>query len=326
MGTCAFTFRMAVDWVELQIDLAERSNFWTVQTALRAALRLPESVTPYIEALNEGDGRAASAFRFRIQDPKRVSCVTQVLADLRERFRVVSVQIVGVEIAFDTYVKDASIRQLAEIAADRFRFLTSPPGDDWYFYRDKGEGRRYVATLDRRRDLVRCFEEQWQLTDRRDKSPDVRYHAYVKTQDADRPLLPRQHRARLEITLQGMALPFTTEEALAAFNFSTLAKHFKFRRLADDLYPAAKFALATWSREQHGRRGKYRRPKHSQIGRHAGTSVFRCSTVADEALNAAVYECLRKLTREWRSARVAADFPEGSTPKTRVAEEAAATF
>jgi hypothetical protein len=326
MSAGNFRFRAVVDWVAVEIHLTERSNFWTVQAALRAALRLPNTATPYIEPLDEGDGRAASMFRLRIQDPKRMSRVTQALAELHERFQLKAVEIVAIEVAFDTYRKGGTLGQLAEIAADRFRFLTSAPGDDWYFYRDKGDGRRYVNTLDHRRELIRCFEEQWQLTDRQAKSADVRYHAYVKTRDADRQLLPQHHRARIEITLQGASLPFRTAEALEAFNFTALAKHFKFRRFADNLHPAARLALMSWSKEQHGRRGKYRRPNRSQVGRYAGTSVFKCSTVADEELNAVVYECLRKLTRDWRRTRSAADFPERYLEQTRTAEETPTPF
>lgn len=136
MTAGALTFRAVVDWVELEIHLTGRSNFWTVQAAVRTALRLSDA--PPIDALDEGDGRAASTFRFRIQDPKQMSRVTQALTELRERFHIDSVQVVGIEVAFDTYCEGGTVRQLAEIAADRFRFLTSGPGDDWYFYRDKG--------------------------------------------------------------------------------------------------------------------------------------------------------------------------------------------
>ncbi len=44
----------------------------------------------------------------------------------------------------------------------------------------------------------------------------VRYHAYVKTMDGTQALSPENYRARLEVTLQGEALPFTTLEQLNA--------------------------------------------------------------------------------------------------------------
>lgn len=67
----------------------------------------------------------------------------------------------------------------------------------------------------------------------------------------------------------------------------------------------------TWTKQQLGRRGRYRRPNWNKIGTYSGTNKYRGSTVADDELNNAAYECLRKLTRDWRSCRLRADFPEG---------------
>ncbi len=97
----AITHKAVIDWIELQILLSERSNFWTVQGALRTALGLLGNAKLYVRALDEGEGRAASIFRFRIQDPKNMRWLDQVLSDLRGRFDFGAVQIVAVEIAFE---------------------------------------------------------------------------------------------------------------------------------------------------------------------------------------------------------------------------------
>lgn len=308
-----------VDWIELEIQLAERSNFMTVQDHLGDALKLPAGRNPHVEALDETAGRSASIFRFRIQDPKQIRQLDQVLTRMRERFDFGSPKIVAIEVAFDTYVEGASFRELAEVLTDRYRFLTTAPGDDWYFYRNGGEGRLYLNTLDCRRDLVRHFEQHWQLTDMNSKNVPVRYHAYVKTMDGTQPLLPENYRARLEVTLQGEALPFTTLAQLREFDFTKLADYFKFRRLADTLHPFVRHPMMTWMKDQLGRRGQYRRPvRQGDVMKYAKRKVlFRHSTVADEALNAAAYECLRKLTTAWRSKRGGADFPGHSQAQTR---------
>lgn len=314
-----FTHRAAVDWIALQIQLSKRSNFMEVRDELRAALQLHPHEKLYVEALDEMSGRSASIFRFRIQDPARGWKLDQVVTRLRRRFDLNCIQVVAIEVAFDTYSTGGSVRELAEIAADRYRFLTTAPGDDWYFYRRMGEGRRYInddIEIGQRRDLVKCFAEGWQLTDRNSQDAPVRFHAYVKTRDRDRDLLPHTYRARLEITLQGGSLPCATVEELKRFDFAKLAKHFKFRRLADHLHPAARHTLMTWSKFQIGKRGRYRRPNWNRIGTYSGTSKFRGSTVADDYLNDAAYECLRKLTRDWRSSRMGADFPEGYEHET----------
>lgn len=298
----------SIDWIEFEVQLSKYSNFWTVQEALKPAVH--HSVTSYVKALDGSDGGAASRFRIRIQNPRRAGIVTSAVQLLREKFGTELAVITAVELAFDTYCAGAGIRQLAEIAADRFRFITAPPGDRWYFYRQSGEGRRYLDTLPQRRDIVEHFEKLWQLTDRHDKSVDVRYHAYVKTYDGGEPLLSSQHCARMEVTLSGNALPFKTLADLAQFNFAKVSKYFKFRRLAPNLHPSVKAALTTWLGRQLGKSCKYRRPVPGKPGLHSGTSVFRRYTVADEDLNAAAYECFRSLARKWRNESRRADFPE----------------
>jgi hypothetical protein len=306
----ALTHRVVVDWIELEIQLSRQSNFWTVQDVVRASLKLPQGTVPFMKALDSGSGNAASAFRFRMQNLAQLGQLTLVAATLDDRFGLEAIRPTGVEIAFDTYKVGGSVRQLAELAADRFRFITAPPGDDWYFYRKQGEGRRYVNTMPQRRDLIELFEASWQLTDRNSQEVEARYHAYVKTQDNGKALLPNRYCARLEVTLRGAALPFRSIEELAVFNFTKVSQHFNFRRIGDDVHPAARHSLTVWSGRQHGRKGRYRRVDPRRIGRYSGTSVFRGSTVADDQLNATVYECLRKLTRGWRSKRCSADFPE----------------
>ncbi|WP_332848143.1 hypothetical protein [Massilia sp. S19_KUP03_FR1] len=310
MKVGASAYRAVVDWVELEVQLLRQSNFWTVKKAVHAALRLPQGAHSFFEALDAGSGSAASAFRFRIQDLNQMRQLSVVIEELNYKFGLSSVRPIAVELAFDTFMQGGTVRQLAEVATDRFKFNTAKPGDDWHFYRMKGEGRHYANTLQQRRDLIELFEASWQLTDRNSKDADIRYHAYVKTQDNKKSLIPSRYCARLEVTLRGMALPFTTIPELIEFNFTSLAHHFKFRRLADDLHPAVRDVLAKWSGRQLGRNGRYRRPDTQRIGRYSGTSRFRGSTVADEGLNTVAYECLRKLTREWRSNRSRADFPE----------------
>lgn len=329
MNHGTLTFRAAVDWVAIQIQLAERSNFMTVRDALRDALQLLGNEAPYVEALDETRGRSASIFRFRIQDPMRGWRIRQVLDRLRKRFDFGHIQVVGIEVAFDTYCQGANVRELAEIAADRYRFLTAKPSADWYFYRRPGEGRRYINDdnmIGQHRDLVKCFAEGWQLTECNSQAADIRFHAYVKTRDSGCDLPPQEYCARLEITLQGAALPLTTVDELERFNFTRLSRHFKFRRLADGLHPAARHALMTWSKSQLGRGGRYRRPNWNRIGTYSGISKFRGSTIANDDLNEAAYECLRKLTRDWRSRRGYADFPEGFAMPPRVASVTAASL
>lgn len=319
------THKAAVDWIAFEIRLSKRSNFMAVQDELRTALDLPAHRKPYVEALDEVEGenhRAASVFRFRIQDPRNAAQLDHVMSALHKRFAIADVRIIGMEIAFDTYQSGASVRELAEIVVDRYRFLTTPPVNKWYLYRKKGEGRRYIendsdySPIGTRRDLVTHFAEGWQLTDCDSKGVPSRVHAYVKMFDgvygkdeAPDPLDPVEYRARIERTLQDDQLPCKTLDDLIRFDFTKLAEHFKFRRLDDTIHPAAKWALTTGATFQLGKKGKYRRPNRKKVGTYSGTSFYRGSTIADDKLNSATYESLRTLTLNWRSRRARADFP-----------------
>jgi hypothetical protein len=294
-----------IDWIEFEIHVHRLSNFWTVQKTVETALGVKE----YVDAIDAGGGNAASKFSMRLQNPTKAA-ILDLVESLRQRYGNVTIQPTAVEIAHDTYSNGAGVQQLAGIVADRFRFLTSPPGDAWYFYRKKNEGNVFLDTLPQRRDLIDHFEKFWQLTDRHNEQCDVRYHAYVKTRDGGQDLSPDKWRARLEVTLRGDALPFTTLDELLVFDFAKLARYFKYRRLANDLHPSAEVALSTWSGRQIGESGKYRRRIARTIGKYSGVSVFRRWTVADDTTNAQVYECLRGLSRGWKGSRSGADFPE----------------
>ena len=66
---------VVIDWVEFEIQLGDRSNFWTVQDYLREALQLPEGSKPGVDALDATETGSASAFRFRVQDPRCMNTV-----------------------------------------------------------------------------------------------------------------------------------------------------------------------------------------------------------------------------------------------------------
>lgn len=313
-----YNIETVVDWVELEIQLVERSNFWTVQSYLGEALQLPDNATPGVDAMDATDTGSASIFRFRIQDPRNMRWLSQVLARLGERFSIYAVQVVGIEVAFDTYLQDASANDLAKIVADRYRFLTSKPGHAWHIYRRPGEKPIKVSQLESLRYLVRHLEDEWQIADREEKGrPELRYHGYVKMWDNGEPIEnPNHWRARWEVTLRGRMLPCKTIKELAEFEFVKLASLFKFRRLAHDLHPMIRHPLMTWSVAQLGMKGKYRRANKSMKGRlYSGTREFRRSTVADE-MNESIRDCLKKLSRHWRGEVSDADFQAENQSQT----------
>jgi hypothetical protein len=303
----AFRSVAVIDWLDITITLAQPTQFQWIQSSLRRILNTPESeratrVTP----VNPDPGGSCLRFTIRLHDQHANSFkeLARIMAELSNAFPFASPPTVtAIELALDTYCKGGTLRQLADIAASRFKFSTRTPFDHWHFYRMKGEGRQRTATMDRR-EIARYFEAGWNLTDRTDKSEDAdnRAHDYVKTTDkGGKVTLPlEEHRARSERTLRGDHFHYTLA-SLERFDFTSLAHHFKFRKLADDLHPAVRHAL-TWSGQQFGKSGNYRRPS-AIIGRYRNTSKFRQSTVADDVLNADAYNALRALTRRWTSAK-----------------------
>lgn len=302
----------AIDWIGFEIHTKDRHKFQTVQNALRVAQRLPQGAKLYVLACNDNgvqsETGASDVFRFKIHDPESFSTVNRVIDDLRETFGFASQpRPIAIEVAFDTYQEGATVYQLAQIALDRYRFSNYEPLAKWHLYRERGAK---VIDLDRlkydhQREITKRLADGYQLTDTRDKhGASLRAHAYVKTSDngGNERLEPEQYRARTERTLQGCRFKVRTMQDLNQFDFASLAPLFEFRRLSDDLHPAARHALTVNSAQQLGRKGAYPRKHPTKIGQFdkTKTAAFRMSTVADTALNREVRDQLRNLTTAWQ--------------------------
>lgn len=368
MNTCEMnytplTYSVVLDFLEFEIRTFARHPAWRIHKAMNGVFSFVaghDEITG-IEFPKDKKNTPTNIFRCRIQDPrsymwaKTDSKPQKLLTIIEEVLDIQSPPTLTVaEIAFDTYCTDASVHQLAEIAADRYRFSTRVPARDWHFYRRKGEKPHYLDGRNcpdgemTRREIAQHFADDYQLTDISDKLADVRCHVYVKKHDGknvdgedndgqSKPpklLKPHEWRARFEVTLRGAALPCKTLEELDHIDFSKLVHYFQFRRLASDLHPAAKYALTQWSGRQLGRRGEYRRKHRNIIGAYRDTdhNKFRSSTEADQ-INREILEQLRTLTRHWRSKRnlshnkTRADFSEHSEAQTPVnAEESGAVL
>lgn len=301
-----------IDWLQFEIRTVGRTQAMHVCNKF-ADVNVPVSVVGCDESTGAPfpaglSNTTTTAFRVTLQDPKNFRQMKTAFDKVSPKLALQGEpKLAAMEVAFDVYRNGASKHDLAEIVTELYRFSTVVPSHDWNFYRRKGDGRIYVNTLDNRAAVVRHFRDEWQLTDAEDKTADVRHHAYVKTTDNNGSGL-KQHewRARFEVTLQGAALPCRTMAELERFDFATLKDHFRFRRLADDLHPAARYALANWSKDQLGRQGAYLIPSRNVPGRlsKGRKAGFRRSTAADDRLNRrGALELLRALTRHWRSVR-----------------------
>lgn len=291
---------MAIDRLAVEVRTSSATQAWRLCERLGAS-----HVMPLGDDGNELPPRCVNTpsrhFRATIQDPQR-------RADLYARMGAVGVtecRLAMLEVALDVFVPGADRHQLGYVAADLYRYATAAPADHWHLYRRRGERPCRVDgnAVPNLSGLARKLADDWQLADTSNKSSQARHHVYVKTRDAGAGLPPEQWRARFEVTLSGAGLPTND---LHDLDLQTLASVFKFRRLGDDLHPAARYVLAHWSVRQHGRKGTYARPHSSRIGWHSGDPTsFRRSTQADAQLNDAARVELRRLNRVWKASQAA---------------------
>lgn len=228
--------RAVVDWIDLEIHTVKPTNFMTVQKVFRQIQHLPSDVNPYVEAVDEGPGGAASVFRVRIQDPKNSHVLDSLCSACADVMPLQSnPKVTAIEIAFDAY------NSSPEQAARFYKYIT--------FLADKSNHRLYRAKSDITRGtplnfqlLISHLAEGWQVGIG-NKSDDCYQHIYWKTTDNGVTLPPSEHRARVEITLRGASLPMKDLDDLRNFNFATLAKYFQFRELKDDLSQLARVTI-----------------------------------------------------------------------------------
>ena len=311
-GTPAHTHAIAVDWAEIEFETTQATNIGAVREVLRRAWNLPPEAKPYVEPQDAAGNAAATVFRFRIHDPDQFHAISKTLAGLNRRFSFIGTpRLTAIEIAHDTRCRGATVRELAEIAADRYRFCAHIPEHMWHFYRRRGEQPQALNEHMGRGEVVQYFEDGWQLTDTNDKDGSyIRRHMYVKVSNnsGEDKLTSSRWSARDEITLRGQALPCQTVEELSTLNFSALAKYFTYR-----CYAESKSQLMTLIRdwrlqnggEQIGRRGEYpRKQRAGAIGLYRKTdpTQFRSGTNADP-LNRTILRTLRTLTTHWSSKR-----------------------
>lgn len=278
MDYTLFRFKAVVDWVEIEITTTTPTNFTTIRRKGRLC---------YVAPLNASSGGAASRFRFRIYDPDSWAGIRQIVAEI-ERSKPFSTlpKVTGIEVSFDAYSKGATSDQLATLAADFARFNSAAISDNKRIagrWKGDTEGIPNQATMRRKvaagREVV--------IGDRDDP---ITQRAYFKTTDHNGQPIPNQsdHRARIEVTLQGDAMPITTLDECDGYRFEGLAEFFKFRTLKDGLDPVEKAAADSLPRI--GKRGERNR-------REGGTRLYAKPTRADTALNRKAYDALRELTR-----------------------------
>lgn len=283
MDYSLFSFRSCIDWIELEIQTIQQTNSQTVRRKLY--------LLQYVEMINPGRAGESKRFRIRIQDPQSWKDIENWIKNVESHFPfAIEPTITAIEVSFDAYSAGATEDYLHEMAATFYTFSASLVSNNHRFGgRQKGDVTGIFNTPQ-----ISRFLKSGRVINIGNRADSKSQRIYVKTKDGgtgpNKPQLPvEQHRARIEVTLQGEALPFTSLEQAKAYNFTQLAKFFKFRKQKNTNYSPE--ALAALSHAPvRGTRAERRVTGNSY-------RLYATSTKADIELNARAYDALKGLTR-----------------------------
>lgn len=287
--------KAVIDWVEIEIETLQQTNFQTVQRAFAAALDLPVGANTYVNAIAPNKGGGTCRFFVRIHDVATYSEIEQKLIFVCAKLALQpGFKLHKIELAIDAYCDDP-----ADQAARFFKFMANPVSDNRRMYHG-GRGTPKAVPC-HFQSVTRHLSEGWQIAI--GNTTDDRYqHIYVKDTDTkDGQRQPVQERARLEIRLGGAALPCQTADDWRQCKFERLADYFRQRELKPGLSSLIQtMAEAT---DQVGERKTRNR-------REGGTRRYSKATKADP-INEAIRLALKNLSRSWRGTG-----KRGRQPKT----------
>lgn len=304
-------FNAVIDWVEVRIKLHGQTQFRHVQGRLESSPAWGANA-PYVREERIG-GR--SLVTFRVQDPAGPADVLRRVQSAAcpgtPTITEDDIEVVGMEVALDLYSAGLDRNALVDAALHMYRHHARPPAELPGGWPRIAESGRYRAAADVR-DVRAGLADGWTVNAGHENGA-YRARYYVKTSDtiddesyATLPLA--QHRARMEVTLQGPELPFSSMRAWRAFRFDSLASRFAMRRTvtptakacrsATPQHRAGPLTLAALLQAQTARFGV---PANaSRLARHKRT--HRAWTSADTAWANRARDALRRLTRAQRRA------------------------
>lgn len=313
-----FRLTAGIDWVRAIVKLRKPTQHRHVRSRMMAA-GLVAGVVTHIDAPHD---RPARVVEVTIQDPGTPDTLMRAIQSVAppgngpilER----DVQIIAVEIFLNASPRTlADHAELVDAALHLLRHQAHPPTG---VPRATEPGHYQAASLcnQARRALASGLSINLGV-----KGSDYCARAYVKAHDSTpcqpyAPLTPSKCCARLEITLHGQRLPFSTTSAWRTFKFETLAGYFAMAR------PAPTNQLSALMLGQLTQLGtpldSTKRNQHRRTNR---TGVCR-----DTALNKRIADALRALTlRTRREAAPDAGIRENQTapiaPHQRESDQAA---
>lgn len=279
-----FRFRAEIDWIELKIRTKKPTNFHTVRKRLDAR---------YAETRNEGSGRAATEFFVRFYSLANWRSIDLALEKLtRDHLLAGPVEVTGIEIALDAYSKPCDRQALVHMTANFYRGLAYLVSKN---QRIVFGGKGSVESIPLPKVFLKKIDQGGNIYignsepegDLGDPNNWILQHIYLKEVDRKKPLPIKEHRARIEVTLRGIALPQKLLEEWKSHQFTAQSQFFKFRKPKDGLSLLQKSSFE--AKSYYGGKGK---KSYSSKRR-----IYSGVTSADIALNARAYDALKNLSK-----------------------------
>lgn len=281
-----YKFVAVIDWIDVEIETVRATNFFTLR-------RLIDD--KYVEALNPTASNSATKFRIRIHDLKLWNSLHNLLNEIKEKYSFrKEAEISAIEVSIDGYSKRHSKQDLLELTEHYLRFLSRPVSQNIRFSGTDDKQTKQIESIDSAEQLQNllkngrniCIGNTKSKNNKWIKADDEYMQIYCKTTDNGMELKVENHRARIEVRLQGLALPVKSVRDFEKFGFQKLAKYFNMRTLDTNVLDKApnSYMKVLNNVTMIGAEGKFNRRKYSPI------------TKADSALNDKFYEALRNLT------------------------------
>ena len=283
----SFTVKAVVDWMAFDVVLPSASQFRHVLDRM-----IENWGKTYFTPL--GNPASTRKYRFRLNNPPGPD---QFMRELQSIVRQgdppimeCDVRVVGIEIALDAYIEGSCRQALGQAATHMLRHQAHPPAG-----LPRITGRGYCFEPETPQEVLQALCHEKITINLGKKGADHTARVYVKDYDSKEgepyaPLPREQWRARLENTLLGAAVPFTTIDGWRSFRFEkALADHFAL--VVSAAAPNSLPALMQERFVQLGRRPDS--PKRRPSDRR------RCApyTRRDVVTNDKIRQALRALTR-----------------------------
>ncbi|XVJ46296.1 hypothetical protein ACDZ94_17395 [Pseudomonas sp. UBT] len=299
-GASRQSFKVAacIDWLDVVIETSRPSQHQHVQEVLREIT----GGKLWVETINKQAGNVGTAFRLRFHDvlANDHQKLQQTLEELSADYPFVSApSITAVEVACDFRHKTGSI---PETLAMTYRLQSS-------LFADGTKHRQFDPITAQNRYLDHYGDRLDPNLNFRigNKEDPVSWQIYLKSTDNNKQSIPEaQWRARVEVTLQGLALheyELNLLSDLQSFSFDKLAGLFRFRRpvvpekqAGGDLFKLAAIKINRKLHDATPERGIHSFDKVGRRDKWRKTRAESRHLEADSELQGAVKGALRRLT------------------------------